>query len=247
MRLFYLSDLHLRSENEKNSQRLITFLKTIPAEGDLLVLGGDIFDLFIGNKAAFKKKFKHILGSIRDCSDRGCTVYYLEGNHDFHLNEVFSIKSGVLVKTEDFYLDFDGKKIWVSHGDMIDEEDRGYRLLRATTRHPLVREFIRVVPGRFIDRIGNWSSKQSRKYNNLSAAGERRLERTRNLFSDYAKEKIKQGFEYVLIGHSHMAQDLEFKGSDFTGQYINLGFSQDELIYGELDGEHKGMIVKVIS
>lgn len=232
-------------EMDPNAKRLLAFLEGVPGKGDILVLGGDIFDLFVGNKPAFQKKFSHILAAIRNLAQRGCTIYYLEGNHDFHLNEVFSIQSGILVKTDDFYLDFDGRKIWISHGDMIDEEDRGYRVLRATTRHPIVRSLIQVIPGDFIDGVGKWSSQQSRKYNNPTSAGADKLQRTRKLFRSYAEEKFKQGFEFVLIGHSHMAEDFPLGGG--AGQYVNLGFSQQQLLYGELGAEDKLMKLKSIS
>src|SRR3990167_4852040 len=115
MRVYYVSDLHIKSSTQRTAQLFCDFLKTIPCDGDTLILGGDIFDLFVGNKAVFHEEYKEILAAIKNLSKKNCKVYYLEGNHDFHMKNVFSGCQNVLMVKDDFALKWGGKSFWISH------------------------------------------------------------------------------------------------------------------------------------
>jgi UDP-2,3-diacylglucosamine hydrolase len=90
--------------------------------GDVLLLGGDIFDLLVGNKRLFRDRFAPIIDAINSAATRGILVHYLEGNHDFHFQGIFSPL--VIIHTDDFTLDVFERRIYISHGDLIDPEDR---------------------------------------------------------------------------------------------------------------------------
>jgi UDP-2,3-diacylglucosamine hydrolase len=231
MRLFFISDLHLKSQEDPVALALCDFLRLSPHAGDYIVLGGDIFDLFVGNKQVFKEHFAEVLNAIGSAARIGAKVHYFEGNHDFQLEEVFS-HLGVQIHARDFALEINGKKIWISHGDEIDKQDYGYRVLRAVTRSWPLRLLIRAFPEKLLAKLGAWSSRQSRKYNNTESLPLERLTRTKTLFRDYAAARIEQdSADYVFIGHSHQADDMVVG----NGRYINLGFSSEKLLYAELD------------
>ncbi|RZA05472.1 MAG: UDP-2,3-diacylglucosamine diphosphatase, partial [Proteobacteria bacterium] len=182
MKAIFLSDLHLRQGEDEASLRFAKFLRREIAAGDLLLLGGDIFDLFIGDKKVFRAKHAAVLSALRDCAKAGCEIHYLEGNHDFHVKRAFAEFPNFKVHADDFALDWRGHRIYLSHGDMIDPEDRGYRFLRAATRNYFFRVFLRLFPGRGIDAIGGASSKKSRRYNHTDAGGQAGRERLRALY-----------------------------------------------------------------
>ena len=141
MRVFFLSDLHLEDGDADASERLSLFLRQLPQQNDILILGGDIFDLFVGNKQVFRRRHAKSIESIREVSSRGVIFHYLEGNHDFHFSGVFADCSNICVHRGDFELSANGRRIWVSHGDLIDPEDTGYRLLRAVTKNAAFKLF----------------------------------------------------------------------------------------------------------
>jgi UDP-2,3-diacylglucosamine hydrolase len=235
VKIFYLSDLHLRSPEEPRAQGLCRFLEIFPQAGDVVIFGGDIFDLFVGNKAVLRQRFADILLGIAGCASRGVEVHYLEGNHDFLLQGVFGDQAGVHLHDGDFSLEKEGVKIWVSHGDLIDPEDRGYRFLRAVTRSLPFRLFLAAVPGSLVGALGEWSSRQSRKYNNAETIDHGRREKIRALYLDFAKARISSGFRHVLIGHSHLPDHVSLSGSGNSGEYLNLGFSSSGLDYAVLE------------
>lgn len=237
MKFFYLSDIHLRYPDEDRSKKFINFLQKIPALNDTIVLGGDIFDLYVGDKKHFRKKFAPLLEAIRDAEKRGCTIYYLEGNHDFHLGKIFRRQEHIFIMKNDFEIKWGRKTFWISHGDQIDKEDYGYRILRFTTRTLAFRAFLKAVPDFFVKTLGEWSSKTSRKYNDTEKMSAERKERTKQLFRNYASEKISQGYDFVFIGHSHQEDRVQFRFGGRGGEYLNLGYSAHAIIYAEYSNE----------
>jgi UDP-2,3-diacylglucosamine hydrolase len=241
MRLIYVSDLHLRDLSEEKTQRFVAFLKSIPSAGDILILGGDIFDLLIGNKAFFRRKFQDVCVALAELKAKNISIHYLEGNHDFHIRDFFS---GLITHPEEFQLEWQGKKIWIAHGDLIDPEDRGYRFLRFVTRSLPLRLLLLLIPGAFLDAIGRWSSRQSRKYHDVYEVSEERKQRLQKLYSEFAKSKIAQGSDFVLVGHSHLEDQLSLESGGKKGEYLNLGFSAKEIPYAVLLPESKSFSVK---
>lgn len=233
MRVFFLSDLHLAESNSPSTKRFEKFLRTELGEGDLLILGGDIFDLFVGNKEVFRRRFEGVLSAIAGLRARNISIYYLEGNHDFHLAGVFPPE--VNLAEESFSLNVNGRDIWVAHGDLIDPDDRGYRFLRWFTRLAPLRWLVRALPGTWIDGIGRKSSHESRKYNNNERGAGAHHDRLRRLYLEYAAAKARNGYKHILVGHSHLRDQVSLPEG---GEYLNLGTSAESLVYGFLaDGK----------
>lgn len=247
MSLLFLSDLHIQAADSIKAIALHHFLTNIPEQGDVIVFGGDIFDLFVGNKNFFKKKYAQILEAIKFVlEEKNCQVYYLEGNHDFHLKGLFRSENFV-VKDGDFTLRFGKLEIYVTHGDLIDPADKGYRFLRFITRSLPLWGLVRVLPGEWIQNIGGKSSKQSRKYNNEESLGKESRDRLRRLYLDFARQKTADGYQLVLIGHSHLSDDIAIACGAKVGRYINLGFSSDKIPYLRVSASGEDLSISAVS
>lgn len=232
MRVFYVSDLHLSGGQTPAADRFVNFLQTLEPQATV-VLGGDIFDLYVGNKRVFREKFAAVLAAIRAAALRGVRVHFLEGNHDFHLQGSFAGLPNFQFHTCDFTIEASGKAFYFSHGDLIDPEDKGYRFLRAVTKNLPFRVFVWLVPNFLVDKIGNWSSHQSRKYNQTERMGPEQQKRIRDLYLGFAKEKVRGGASSVLIGHSHLPDQVQIQEGASHGEYVNLGYSSETLLYAE--------------
>lgn len=233
MTLYFLSDLHIADGEDPNALRLAQFLEKKPVSGDTVILGGDIFDLFVGNKAIFRARFKIALDAMAAAAARGCRVIYLEGNHDFHFASIFKGQANFEIKKRDFQVEAHGRRIWISHGDEIDRTDHGYLFLRAVTKNFAFKAFVGALPGAAIDFIGGHSSGASRKYTS-NKAETKGTERIRKLYLEFAKSKVRMGFQHVLIGHSHLRDHIPIVDGGHKGEYINLGISGHSLPYAEL-------------
>lgn len=231
MSVFYVSDLHLGSGAGPAAVRFVDFLRRKPVAGDVLLMGGDIFDLYLGDKRVFREKYANLLAAIALAAGRGVRVVFLEGNHDFHLEKVFRA-CGAETYPESFGLILQGRRIWLSHGDRIDPEDRGYHLLRFVTRSWPFRCLLHFLPGSWIEWIGGASSRTSRQYNRTDRLGPERKARLRELFLGYARERVSEGWQHVLVGHSHLRDQVSLGEG---GEYVNLGFVADHLPYAVLE------------
>jgi UDP-2,3-diacylglucosamine hydrolase len=231
MALHYISDLHIRNSSEPKARAFIAYLDNEIKAGDLLILGGDVFDLLVGDKTFFREQFAAEIKAISAVADRGAEVRYLEGNHDFHLSGIFAEKKKLIVEKEDFSLIWQGRRVHVAHGDLLNPKDYGYRLLRFVTRTWFCRLLIFLMPGSWIAGIGNWSSGKSRKYSEQNRENETRWHSTRELFRSYAKAKAGEGEQLILIGHSHIIDFQEYAGPSGPAKYCNLGFLPEAVPY----------------
>jgi UDP-2,3-diacylglucosamine hydrolase len=108
---FFVSDIHLKSLQERNAILFLRFLRELkersrhrPSE---LFLLGDIFDLWLSNHEVFVERFDSLLFEMKDLVARGVPIYYFEGNHDVHLDVYFEkeIRAEVFVKAQYFKRD----------------------------------------------------------------------------------------------------------------------------------------------
>lgn len=235
MSAFFLSDLHLPLGGGEGARRFAGFLDQRLKAGDVLILGGDIFDLFVGNKRVFREGHAVALDALSRAGTRGAKIFYLEGNHDFHVAGALANVPGLEVCTEDFSLDVLGRQVWVSHGDLIDPTDRGYRFLRWFTRTFPVRALVRLLPGAWLSGLGRASAKQSRKYNSEARMSDDEQRRLRDLYQEFARGRVAEGYEHVLVGHSHLLDQVEIRAGERRGEYVNLGYSHDSLRYAVLE------------
>jgi UDP-2,3-diacylglucosamine hydrolase len=226
MRLLVVSDLHIRGSHDPLYSSLLSLLREEARTGDELILAGDVFDLFVGDKLIFKSRYGEFFEAVRDACERGVKLYYIEGNHDFLIRKAFRGLPGFSVHTHHVEIAQDGKRFFIAHGDTVDRKDYGYRALRLFFRSPVMRSFIRVAPGEWIDWIGRTSSDASRGKKPLLTADlpRERAERLRKVYRNFAVEKFGRGYDFVVLGHCHDLDEMTFRLGERIGQYINVGY-----------------------
>lgn len=222
MRLSVISDLHIRNPQEPTYGALLKLVREA-ASGDQVVLAGDIFDLFVGNKKVFVERYADFLKAISEASSRGVQVHYIEGNHDFLLKRALR---DVYVHATQVSLEAGGKRFLIVHGDLVNQEDYFYRFMRVMFRSPLMKFLVTALPGSWLDAIGRNSSQYSRGKNPVLPSGmpADRVEHLRKIYRSFAAEKIAQGADYVVAGHCHDLDEMTFSVGGRIGQYINVGF-----------------------
>ena len=220
MEIAIFSDLHLdiSEENPKN-QKFLALLDELCAEGiSHLCLLGDIYDLFIGPQKFWRTVHRGLFEKLEALRKNGCEIYWVEGNHDFHIEKHLKAL-GIHVVLEDLRLELEGKKIFMSHGDTVNQEDEKYLKWRATTKSKAFRSLISAVPSFLGEKIFLPIA--------CRASNKSKRERIKGpqpeidaLYVNYAKKLIeKEDFDAVLLGHHHK-KCLEKLGKGF---YLNVG------------------------
>jgi UDP-2,3-diacylglucosamine hydrolase len=226
MPLLAVSDLHIHGPDDPLYGSLLALLRDRATPGDVVVLAGDIFDLFVGDKQVFVRRYSAFLAGLEEAASRGVRIHYIEGNHDFHVRGAFERFPGISVHGDGLSVELGGKRFYFDHGDRADRRDYGYRVLRGFFRSPVMKALVRAVPGTWLDRFGRASSRRSRgsKPALLEDLPRERLDRLRRVYRSYAAEKLAEGYDYVVMGHCHDLDEMSFTIGGRAGQYVNVGY-----------------------
>jgi UDP-2,3-diacylglucosamine hydrolase len=170
MKIVSISDLHILQNNDDADQLLVEFFKRIETkEADIVCFLGDIFDTMVGNKKQYIKKYTNFFEGLKECILRGQKVYYLEGNHDFHLGAVFdyfvkknNLNSELFVYSNQPLIIKDGdKKYMIGHGDDIELDNPGYDKWKSIYTSKWFKFLVDyILPFFFINYLGYRASKK---------------------------------------------------------------------------------------
>ncbi len=224
MTSWFLSDLHIKDVNDRQSNILLQFLNTLeqnPTEHQLFLVG-DIFDFWLSNGHAFEKAFRPIVKKIKSLREAGLKIYYFEGNHDFHIDVFWSKKMGIPVYENDAIFQIANYKVRVEHGDFINTEDKAYHRYRATVRKPWMEFLAHAIPSALWKPVGERLSSHSR--HKSSNYGKGNADQLRQMIRDYAKKVHRtDDFDLLITGHMHIEDDYTFKTNTGAARSINLG------------------------
>lgn len=224
MTSWFLSDLHIKDINDRQSNILLNFLNIFDKEPtqQQLFLVGDIFDFWLSDGRAFKKAFAPIVQKLKNLREAGLKIYYFEGNHDFHIDVFWTKKMGIPVYKNEAIFQIANYKVRIEHGDFINTEDKAYHRYRATVRKPWMEFLAHAIPSDVWRPVGDYLSSYSR--HKSSGYGRNNGDQLRQMIRDYAK-KIHRAddFDVLITGHMHVEDDYTFKTNTGTARSINLG------------------------
>lgn len=224
---WFLSDIHLKSNEDPKSQILIKFLESLGRQRPAthLFLLGDIFDLWLGPSDYFAQRYEGVTQAITQAQSRGIKVTYLEGNHDIHVQAYWRSK-GIVCFNTDQIIHLGSQKIYLTHGDFINPAEPGYHRYIRWARGKGGLGLIHLFSAQTWWRIGQYISRTSRK----------RSGRRYQDFSKMAKHNFEQfvlgcqkikSFDILVAGHIHHRLELEISAPAVSGQKIirayNLG------------------------
>lgn len=223
VRALFVSDIHITSRHDPRADLFLSFLRGLPGQGVThLFLVGDIFDLWIANRAYFIQEYTDIIVALRELKSTGCEIHYFEGNHDLDLRIYWQKELGIHVHECAQYFRIGDQTVRVEHGDQMDPEDRGYLFLRWLLRTPVMVWLGRNLPDFMVKWLGRRASQVSRKYT-TSVIG---------VSDDVAREKIRahalkvfneMPFTIFVSGHVHVQEDSIQKVGERSFRCVNLG------------------------
>lgn len=220
MKAVFFSDAHLKKEDDERIALISSFIAEVSRDADIVVIAGDLFEFYHGYNDYIYPWFRPIADVLKKAAS-GRTVYFLEGNHEFKLGAYFERYTGVHCQDK-VALDLDGKRVFVSHGD-----DVGVGSLR-----PILKSsFIYLLMNIFGPSL-TWSiamgcrlflSRKRKIYN------QRALER----FRDYGVAKLHDGYDAVILAHSHIPDMVSFEQGGTEKVYLNSGDLIENFTYVE--------------
>lgn len=194
------------ADSHYNSQRTILHKlleqiqsKTIVTEQIFLM--GDIFDFLSKEIDYFNIINKNVISLINKIS-LDIEIIYLEGNHDFNLNDIFPNVKVITRSNQPIYIKQNNKTIGLSHGDIF--TPKSYDIYTNIIRNHYLLVFLN-----FID-YNNWlTSKVEKKLKQKEICHKQKN------FNNFVQKRINNyNVDLIIEGHYHQGMISE--------NYINI-------------------------
>jgi UDP-2,3-diacylglucosamine pyrophosphatase LpxH len=209
VRTVWISDLHLGTPGCQ-ARALMDFLRDVDCE--TLYLVGDIIDGWQLRRSWYwPQAHNDVLQKILRKARKGTRVIFVPGNHDeFARRYVTHSFGGVEVAEECIHVTADGRRLWVTHGDLFDGVIQCAKWLAYTGD----------MAYEFTLKLNRWFNRARAHlglpYWSLSRYLKLKVKRAVSYVSDFeiavAREARKRGVHGVVCGHIHHAEIREIDG-----------------------------------
>jgi UDP-2,3-diacylglucosamine hydrolase len=200
---YFISDLHLSEHAIDSFELFKKFMENCAPKANNLFIMGDLFDYWIGDDDHSKFNDR-VIKLIRTTSDNGCKVFFLPGNRDYLIGNVFLAKTKMKLLPDPYLLIFNNQRILLSHGDLLCRKDYLHLIYRKISQSKLGKKYSL-----------NSSIETRRSYANkarMFSRGNKRI-KTDPVTINYC-EKILQKYNAKVLIHGHIHQ---------PGNYIHEG------------------------
>lgn len=228
---YFFSDVHLglkSKEIEKQKEkRVINFLESISNDAKEIYIVGDLFDCWIEYRKVVPKGYFNLLSALNKIAVRGIDIKFLSGNHDFWLNTYLRDEVGLKIYYKPIEIEIGGKKFFIAHGDGLGKGDIGYKIIKRILRSRVNQFLYSLIHPDLGLTLAQSSSKTSRNYSSEVPSGsDKRMK-------EYGMEKLKEGYDFVIMGHYHKPQKIKVENGNKEGYFITLGDWIANNSYGE--------------
>lgn len=214
-----LSDVHLGTFG-CHAAELVSYLRSIQPK--LLVLNGDIVDIWQFRKHYFPASHMQVIKEIFSLMAKGTQVVYITGNHDESLRRYSGLELGNLKLVDKLVLDIDGEKTWIFHGDVFDATTKGSAKLIAKFGGHGYDLLI------LVNRAINWSLKIFGKEKmSFSKKVKNSVKKAVSWIGNFehtaAELAIENKYKNVICGHIHQPQIRKIENEKGSVMYMNSG------------------------
>lgn len=226
-----ISDVHLGIYG-CHAKELVQYLDSIDPK--ILVLNGDIIDIWQFSKRYFPKAHTKVIRRILKMIGKGTDVYYLTGNHDEALRKYAGFELGNFTIDNKLILEVDGKSHWFFHGDVYDVTMKNSKWLAKLGGKGYD---ILIILNRLVNNI---LESMGREKLSFSKKVKQSVKQAVSFISDFeqivAEIAIDKKFDVVCCGHIHQPIIKEMQHNGKTITYLNSGDWVESLTSLEYSG-----------
>lgn len=235
-KIYFISDLHLGASALKNNfereKYIVSWLDSIKNNCSKLFLLGDTFDFWFEYRYAVPKGYIRFLGKLCEMSDLGIEIHLFTGNHDIWIFDYLPKECGIILHTQNESMILNGKKFYIGHGDGLDPNDKGFRVIRKIFHCKFLQRCFRWIhPDLGISFARKWSS-----HSRLSHSDPNEYHSKEEEIELFCRKTLShEYYDFFIFGHRHFPIDVNISSNC---RYINTGDWIDHYSYAVLDGEH---------
>ncbi|MBA2760990.1 MAG: UDP-2,3-diacylglucosamine diphosphatase [Segetibacter sp.] len=236
-KIYFLSDFHLGAPDYQSSlqreKKIVSFLESIRQSASAIFIVGDIFDFWYEYKQVVPKGYVRLLGKLAEITDSGVPVHFFVGNHDMWMRNYFQKELNMSVYFEPETFEWNGKKIFIAHGDGLGPEDHGYKFIKSIFRNSFCQWLFGLLHPSWGIGLANYFSRKSRE--KTGKQDEVFLGEDKEWLIIFSRGILaKEHYDYFIFGHRHLPLDLKLTDKS---RYINLGDWITYFTYAEFDGQ----------
>ncbi len=231
---YFISDLHLDESQPHLYELFYDFIDDIiKGEGkekaEALYILGDLFEIWIGDDIIdhpFGKQYLPTIKKLKELSDSGTKIYFIQGNRDFLMSKTFMQRIGGELLPDEKVINLYGTPTLIMHGDTLCTDDKGYQRMRKIFRIKLLQKlYLSMNP-----------EKRNQKANQIRQRSSEKSKRKPSMILDVNQQQVetscKSGGVCLLIhGHTHRPAEHEFDLEGQPAKRIVLGDWRDKACY----------------
>jgi UDP-2,3-diacylglucosamine pyrophosphatase LpxH len=233
-RTIFVSDIHLGTKFSQ-AEMFLDFMKECESEN--LYFVGDIIDGWaLKRKFRWKQAHSDVIQKVLRKARKGTNVFFITGNHDEFLRPFIPMILGdnLSITNKEEYKSLDGKRYYVTHGDLFDSITMTKRWLAIVGDYGY--EFLLN-----INHIYNFLRKRLgfKRYWSLSKYVKDNVKKSVNFITDFenvlAKYAKHKGYDGVICGHIHKAEMRTIDGVEYknSGDWVESCTALVETLEGE--------------
>ncbi len=200
--IIFLSDTHFKyhiidDDERKKREYFLDFLERIRGIRKLYLVG-DIFDFWFEYASAIPRYYHDILDGLCMVQKSGTEIFIVGGNHDFWLGSYISHALGFTILPPVSTHELQGKRVTVTHGDMLLKGDYAYKTLKALIRSRPVIAIARLFHPDFLYGFARSFSKASKEITQKKTE-----ESARRLMHMAPRSFFRWKNDVFVMGHIH--------------------------------------------
>lgn len=220
---YFISDTHLGNNKSEGEEKLTGFLSHISGRADSLYILGDLFEFWFEFRQVIPKNGINIIDNLKRLRRSGTNIFLFRGNHDIWFNGWVERELQIETVYDQLATTIDDRRVFLAHGDALDKSFVP-RLFRKLMRSRLnARLFSLVHPD-----IGISLAKNIAVRSRQEMLKRNKTQNLQKAMTDFAHKKLAEGFDLVILGHSHVPEIVHFE----QGVYLNSGDWVQNFTYG---------------
>lgn len=217
---YFISDLHLSSNRDDITLCFLGLLNEIKINAnhvDALFILGDLFNYWLGDD--IKEKFVlTIKKEISALTKLNIPVYFIHGNRDFLIGNLFAKETGITILNEQSIINLYGVDTLILHGDEMCLNDKTYQVFRKFIRSYFIRKLSSSTPISLKKRIASIIRKFSKNHNKFKSME----------IMDVSENAVKEMFTkynvtQMIHGHTHRPHTHVYNENSVSRKRFVLG------------------------
>lgn len=222
MAALFISDLHLDWDEPATIDWFVGFLAGRARQTDILYILGDLFEAWVGDDDTDPGK-QPVVDALASLTGAGVPCRFMHGNRDFLIGPSFAAATGCRLLGDYETVELFGRRVLLTHGDLLCTDDTAYMHLRRTVRDPQWQHDFLAKP--LEERRG--IAREMRRMSQTEVA--RKTEQIMDVNQHTVRDTMRHfGVQWLLHGHTHRPGVHHFELDGKPAARIVLGAWHEE-------------------